>query len=180
MKKSLLYGLVAGFLCTMFQLSGVSAETKHIQLSLIDKVQLYSSQTPIHGLRLSIYGVNEEVQGADLGIVPRVTGDFKGYQWGAISIVEGATTGYQGGLLSYTKGNLTGVQGGFVSICGGDLLGVQGATVNFAGSVSGVQFGLLNYTEKLYGFQVGVININKSGKPVEYPFLVLPIVNLAF
>lgn len=180
MKKSLLTVLVSGMLLSVCLSSVAFGAVKHIQLSIFDKVQLYSSDTPIHGLRLSIYGVNKEVNGADLGIIPRVTGDFKGYQLGAISMVEGSTIGYQGGLISYTKGNLTGEQGGFINYCKGDLLGVQCAVVNYAGGVSGVQFGLLNVTQKLYGLQIGAINLNMSGKPVNYPFFFLPIVNFAF
>jgi len=149
---------------------------KHFQLSLFNPIQIFDESTSIHGLRLSIYGVNEDMYGGDFGIVPLVNGDMKGWQGGLVSIVNGDMTGYQEGFVTYTKGDFVGLQSGYVNICKSKLTGLQISFVNVSEDVSGVQFGVVNHTGTLYGLQIGIININKSGTPHKF----LPIVNYSF
>jgi len=119
-------------------ISTAFGEVKHIQLSVWDTVQLYDASTNIHGLRLSIYGVNEDVHGIDLGIVSKVTGDFLGWQCGVININERLTVGFQTALLNKTENS------------------------------RGVQLGVVNITGTLYGLQIGIINFNISGFPFKF------------
>ena len=76
-------------LVTAFISTTALAEVKPIQLSLWETVQLYDKSTSISGLRLSIYGVNEDVKGIDFGLVTKVNGEFLGLQSGIVNLVEG-------------------------------------------------------------------------------------------
>ena len=94
MKKVLLLLLV---ICIVTGLpTGVLAQGKPVQLSLFHPLQVFPEDEAIHGLRLNIiYGVNSEVWGADLGLVNKLTGDMKGWQYGAVNLVDGECWGLQ-------------------------------------------------------------------------------------
>lgn len=151
-------------------------DVKHFQLSLFNPVQIYDAATSIHGLRLSIYGVNEDVMGADLGFVTVVNGDMKGWQHSAVAIVKGDMTGYQDAIVCITEGEFVGLQGGLVNISKSRFTGLQAAFVNKTKDMHGVQFGIINLTDTLYGIQIGLANVITSGQPREF----FPIVNFAF
>jgi len=174
MKKALF--IVTALAVLALTASPAAAEVKPFQLSLCDTVQLHSADTEIRGVRLSIYGVNRQVHGIDWGIVPKVTGDFLGWQCGVVNIVGGNATGLQGGFVNLVDGDFLGWQRGVVNYNKKQTVGLQTALINMTNGMSGVQFGLVNVTETLYGLQVGLVNLNNSGNPFRF----LPIVNFCF
>ena len=174
--KRLTTGLIIALLLIFAFSSFSAAQVKPIQLSIWDTVQLYDQSTSIHGLRLSIYGVNQEVHGIDWGIIPKVTGDFLGWQAGLVNIVGGSATGYQEGFVNLVDGDFLGWQSGAVNINKSQTVGLQTAFFNQTNSLRGLQFGLVNITDTLYGLQIGIINLNNSGNPFKF----LPIVNFCF
>ena len=165
------------FTAVLVVASGAFAQdVKHFQLSLFNPIQIFNEDTSIHGLRLSIYGVNEDMFGADFGIVPQVNGDMVGWQGGIFNIINGDMKGFQDGIVNITRGDFIGWQSGYVNICKSKFTGFQSSFVNISSSFSGLQFGVVNVADSLYGLQIGIVNINKSGDPHEF----LPIVNYAF
>ena len=158
--------------------AAVSAqETKPIQLSLFNPVQIYDEDTSITGVRFNlVYGVNQDVTGLDFGIIQRSKGDVKGLQFGFVSLTEGAFTGWQDHLANVTHGYMTGLQTGiFNSAVGGK--GVQfGAIAINEGKFEGLMFSVFNMTEDMYGVQIGLINIISSKAKLKF----LPIVNWKF
>jgi len=176
MKKAFYCTILVVLVIMTALLSTAYGDVKPIQLSVWDTVQLYDASTQIHGLRLSIYGVNEQVHGVDWGIVPKVTGDFLGWQCGVINIVGGNATCYQGGIVNLVEGDFLGWQSGAVNVNKSLTVGLQTALFNKTESMRGVQFGVINITETLYGLQLGIINLNNSGNPFKF----LPIVNFSF
>ena len=152
------------------------AEIKPIQLSIWETVQLYDKSTSISGLRLSIYGVNEDVKGIDFGLVTKVNGEFLGWQSGIVNLVEGNATGYQDGVFNRVRGDFLGWQTGWVNITESKFTGLQTGLVNMVGDMHGVQFSVVNVADTLYGLQIGIINLNNSGNPFKF----LPLVNFSF
>ncbi|MDO9513611.1 MAG: hypothetical protein Q7J59_03255 [Elusimicrobiota bacterium] len=125
--------------------AAAQADSKPLQLALVDPVQLVSAETSISGFRLNIlYGRNESVKGMDLGLL--------------VGVADSSFTGWQYNLLgNITKGDFSGLQMGFV---------------NYAGNAKGLQLGVINYAGSLKGLQIGLINIiDKGGVLPVMPFI---------
>ena len=176
MKKHFGFVYVVFMIMCISLTSSVQAEVKMIQLSLWNTVQLEDASTSIHGIRIALYGENEDVYGLDCGLVLKVNGDMIGYQSGVINLVEGYLKGYQEGLVNIVGGDVWGWQNGCVNINKGHLTGLQSGFINTANDLKGVQLGLVNVTNTLYGLQIGLVNINNSGTP----HTILPLVNYSF
>ena len=161
MKSSAIFFLLV--ICIAFpRTAEAQPDIQPFQLAIWDPVQLFDSETTIHGVRLNlIYGVNQDMFGVDLGFVNRVKGESKGLQYGFVNFIESDFTGWQDGSVNIVKGRFSGLQTGLF---------------NSTNHVKGLQFGLVNITETLHGLQIGLININKSGDPIKF----LPIVNWSF
>ena len=136
--------------------TGVMAETKSFQASLTPDIAIYSSDTQIKGVALSIWGENPQSAFA-LGFVNGSSGDsvglslglanyaenYKGVQWSYVNCATGEFTGWQNGFLNYAN-SMTGLQSGAVNIAK-KMTGLQLGTVNYAETVdSGVQIGFIN------------------------------------
>lgn len=141
----------------------VLAQEKPIQLSLFTPVQIFPEETPIAGVRLSLfYGRSVSVSGLDLGLVNHTTaGTSKGVQWGLVGLADANFTGWQDNFVNVTRGDFEGFQWGFV---------------NYARHASGFQLGFVNYAGTMKGLQIGLVNIIKQGGQ----FPVFPIVNWSF
>ena len=143
MKKTLL------FLVAFLVLSGLLfSETKSIQLSLFNPVQLHDESVDIRGLRLNLYGKNRSLSGIDLGIFNHLDkGNSSGVQWGFVNMVSGSYYGLQiSEGINYTI----------------DMEGVQWGMANYSKKMKGLQLGLINYAETLRGVQLGLLNIINS------------------
>ena len=174
MKKLTL--LMAGIL----SISSINATAADfLQLGLISPVQLSPVENDIIGLRLNIYGVNQNVTGLDLGIVNDTEGDFKGLSTGIVEFVRGDSKGihlYWLPGFGMVEGDMSGLQlNGWYFNVKGTMTGIQFAFVTKAAQAKGLQVGLVNIAEDMYGLQVGVVNIIRANK---VPFL--PIVNARF
>ena len=119
----------------IFAVAPAVAETRPVQIALVDPVQIFNAGTSISGVRLNlIYGRNDSVTGVESGLIGVVDSDFTGWQYN-----------FAGNI---TKGNFSGLQMGFV---------------NYANSAKGLQLGVVNYAVSLKGLQIGVINIIVQG-----------------
>jgi hypothetical protein len=176
MKKSLGIVFVAFMIMCISITSSVQAQEKLIQLSLWNTIQLEDASTSIHGLRLALYGENQNITGIDWGGVLKVNGDMIGWQSGVVNLVDGDMKGIQESLVNIVGGEVWGWQSGAVNIAKGKVTGLQTGFVNMANELHGVQFSLVNVTNIQYGLQIGLINVNNGGTP----FGILPIVNWKF
>ncbi len=169
---------VLSILCTAVILSTAptQAAVYPINLCLWDTVQLHPASDTINGFRLSLYGVNKDVGGVDIGAVTRVTGDFIGAQGAFVTLIGGDATGYQEAIVNFVEGNYLGVQFGALNITNGQFRGVQTGILSKAGNVRGVQFSCVNICDSLYGLQVGFFNINNTPNPFKF----FPFVNWSF
>ncbi len=158
----------------------VQAQTKPLQLALIEDIQLVPATDSIKGLRLNIYGVNEDVMGLSLGFVNKSLGNTSGAELGLINITDGEFHGWQSawaysltrgrfiglqqGIVTVAEGDFTGLQGGIYSQVDGNFKGVQSALVGVTkGDYSGWQANFVNWTEgKFIGVQSGLLNITKA------------------
>jgi hypothetical protein len=143
--------------------SPVMAQTKPIQLSLFAPIQIFSEDTAISGIRLSLlYGKNTSVTGLDWGLVNHTTsGVSKGVQLGAVGLADGDFVGWQHNWVNVVKG---------------DFEGLQWGVVNHSKYVHGIQIGFVNYAGSMKGLQIGLVNIISQGGQ----FPVFPIVNWTF
>jgi len=176
MSKAIYFTLTVSLVVYFFLSTTAYSDVKPIQLSLWENVQLYDSSTSIQGIRLSVYGVNQEVCGIDCGLILNVKGDMKGRQAGIVNLVGGDVTGSQRGFVNLLEGDFFGWQTGGVNINKGQTVGLQAGLFNSTNDLRGLQFGFVNFTETLYGIQIGIVNINNSGTPFKF----LPIVNFSF
>ena len=151
-------------------------ETKAINLSLWDPIQIFSNDHAIHGVRLNIYGKNAELKGIDVGIANWITGDVVGVQLGVINMVEGDFTGFQTAPLQVTEGFMKGIQSGWIFSKNGSGKGLQMAGLTWSDDFIGLQLGVVNYAVQYHGIQLGLINIIKEGGML--PFF--PIFNFSF
>ena len=176
MKKPFCFALVVFMILCFSLTSFAQSEVKPIQLSLWNTVQLEDASTSIHGVRIALYGENEDVYGLDCGLVLKVNGDMIGYQSGFVNLVEGDVKGLHQGYLNMVGGDFLGWQQGTVNFVKGQTIGLQTGLFNSSNDLRGVQFGLVNMTGTLYGLQIGLVNINNSGIPHES----LPLINYSF
>jgi hypothetical protein len=153
-----LAAIVIGFIS-----SPVIAQTKPIQLSLFSPIQIFSEDTAISGIRLSLlYGKNTSVTGLDWGLVNHTTsGQSLGIQFGLVGLSDADFKGLQDNFVNVTKGNFEGLQWGFV---------------NYANYAHGLQLGFINYANSMKGLQIGLLNFIETGGI----FPVFPIVNWSF
>jgi len=152
-----------------------NAEIRPIQLAIWPPLQLFPPEDTIHGVRLSLYGLNQEVQGLDLGIFSRTTGKVVGLQYGIVGLTEGNFTGWQDNAVNITEGKFTGFQSGLFNYSN-DAEGFLCGLVNVTTSMNGLQLGFINYTRRLHGLQLGLLNIVKDKEQLP----ILPIVNWSF
>lgn len=152
-------------------------DTKPINLSLFDPVQIYKNDVAIKGFRFNlIYGKNAAMTGLDIGLVNWVTGETAGLQWGVFNHAMGNFTGWQNGPVGITGGFMTGVQSGWLVSVNDSGKGLMASGVTISEDFIGLQFGVLNYAVNLHGIQIGIINIIKQGGFL--PFF--PIFNFSF
>jgi len=148
------------------EVAGGAVETKPVQLSLTEDIQLYGQETSVVGARFGVSSNNVDVTGYDVAsLAARSTGRQIGLQSGVVGEVEGDLLGVQLLLISAdVDGTATGVQWGILINRAGAVIGAQlGGLFNRAYRVTGVQLGLVNYAEDLEGAQLGLININRNG-----------------
>ncbi len=139
------------------------AQSKPVQLALLNPVQIFPENTSIAGIRISLlYGKNTSVSGIDWGLVNHTT--------------SGTSMGWQWGLVGINAANFVGLQSNFVNMNDQNVEGVQFGFYNQAGYANGLQFGFINHAGRLKGLQIGLINIIKTGGQ----FPVFPIVNWSF
>ncbi len=133
-----------------------------VQISLVDPVQLPSSDWDITALRVNLlYGVSHRMTGFDLGLVGLTREDMDGIALHAVNWVESNATGIQLGAVANVVGSdATGLQlGGVLNRNVGVFTGFQAALMNHNGSLLGAQISLLNWTKGTgYGFQLGLVN----------------------
>jgi len=153
-------------------------ETKPIQLSLWDPVQIHKNTTSVKGFRFNLlYGVNDNMTGVDIGLVNRTTGRLAAFQIGFVGMT-GELRGWQLNLVNISNGATAGLQGpdavynSAVTMTGGVQIGL----VNRAESFSGLQLGLINVTDTLDGLQIALLNVVGSREKWKY----LPIVSWSF
>lgn len=162
--KRKLYPLLSALILAYVALPSIcSAQSKPINVALIDPVQIFPESSPIEGLRINlIYGKNVSMAGLDWGLINAVgSGGFTGVQFALVNMCDGNVTAFQDGLVNLSKENFEGFQWGWF---------------NSGSHVSGLQVGLVNYAGTMNGLQVGIINIIKTGGQ----FPVFPIVNWSF
>ncbi len=169
--------------------SGLSyAETRPVNLALVDPVQVFDDSYDISGFRLNLlYGKNATVKGLDLGVgvghskdgfkgigihygANFVQGDAAGLQLADFTnIVIGHYTGVQLSGVNFVKNSGKGLQLGYVNIVKEDFGGIQLSAVNLtSGNYEGVQLGVVNYTaENFSGLQLGLVNIGGLQKGIQ-------------
>jgi hypothetical protein len=150
-------------LFTMSLFPAVMAQSRPIQIALVNPIQLFPESNSITGIRINfIYGRNTSVSGLDLGLINHTTsGTSMGLQWGFVGLADANFTGWQDNAVNIVKGDFQGLQWGFV---------------NYANYANGLQLGFVNYARKMKGIQIGLVNIIKQGGQ----FPVFPIVNWSF
>ena len=147
--------------------AAVGNSNSPLEIGLFPPVQFPSSEFAVHGLRLTVVGLNRESIGIDLALLGNMTKqNFTGL---AIA-----------GLFNYnqTTSTIIGLQvAGIANIneTASKLYGVEIGLYNQVSIVYGLQIGLINVAHELHGVQIGLINFNAAG-----PFKASPIINAAF
>lgn len=151
-----------------------------IQAGMFNPGQLFTEETDVYGLRLSLpYTRNEDLYGFDTGIASEtesLTGiqanfllngaqDATGLQ---LTVCENASikaVGFQLGVLNLVEQSFTGFQLGGLVNTAGEAKGVQIAGIhNRAESIVGLQISsMVNETNDLRGLQIGPLNFNQNG-----------------
>ena len=171
--------LLAAACAVVLALPTLALAESPINLALFNPVQITKATESVTAFRFSlIYGRNANMQGLDLSLVGRNTGDFTGLSWTGAGMVDGDFTGGQiGWLASITKGNMQGLQVGAYTKSGAGSSGIQWGFVNTSDSFSGLQLGFINIAETMRsGLQIGLINIINNKDKLK----VFPIVNWKF
>ena len=91
--------VLIGMFLFVFSGAALAVDEKPIQLARVEDVQLVPKEESIKGLRLSIYGVNEDMTGLSLGFIHKSTGNVKGIELGLVGISEGDFFGFQHSLV---------------------------------------------------------------------------------
>jgi len=123
MKKWSIVLMAMALITFCFHTTAFAGDTKAVNLSLFDPVQIFDSDTSIKGFRLNlVYDVNQNMTGLDIG------------------------------LGNHAKGNMSGVQIGLANIVCNDFKGWQTSLANLVyGSGVGLQVGVYNYGESFRG-----------------------------
>ena len=161
MKIIRLFGALAMMILVLPSLA--SAQSKPINIALVNPIQIFPEDNSIAGLRINlIYGKNVSMTGLDWGLINAVgSGGFTGLQWGLVNVCDGNFLGFQAGAINLTDKNVEGFQWGWY---------------NSGDHVSGFQLGLVNNARSLKGIQIGIINIIHTGGFMP----VFPIINWSF
>lgn len=186
-----LFKWVAAAALLFSMVSGASAE-KFLQLSLWPSAQIVNPDESVAGLRLSIYGENQNMSGLDLGIANVTKGDWMGVGLSLINWNEGNVSGVQWAPWGYgrvagdvvgwhsatfgsnVRGDFTGLQGSLISLTAGSFTGVQGGLVSItSGDFSGWQLGAYTQADagQFTGLQTGIVNRANSVKGVQIGLL---------
>ncbi len=165
------------FICPF---AGRAEQTTQLQVSLFHPVQIFPDVYSVDGLRLDfIYGINEDLQGVDIGIVNEIKGSAHALELGADNRISKDFSGGQFGLFNEVKRDFKGFQLGLIAnIARRSCEGFQ-ASVFFNDAqeeLRGLQVGLINHTGSLYGVQIGLLNFNDDRKYLGF----LPFINAAF
>jgi hypothetical protein len=178
-RRSITAVLAIAMLCSAFGCAPSRGWTP-IQAGMFNPGQLFTEETDVYGLRLSLpYTRNEELYGIDIGIASEMeslTGIqanflFNGAQEAAglqMTICENASikaAGLQLSVLNLVEQSFTGIQlGGLVNTAGA-AKGVQiGGIHNRSESIVGLQMTtLVNETNDLRGLQIGALNFAENG-----------------
>lgn len=155
---------VTAILLIMGWIAAVDAgeNARPFQLSLFSPVAIVPENWSIHGVRINLlYCVNKDMLGLDIGVVNRVNGNLRGYEYGLLfNYLEGNLGGYQTSfLVNVSRGNINGGQEGLVNVTKGDVSGFQFGVYNGTKNLEGVQIGGFNQAEVVKGFQLGICNI---------------------
>ncbi|NQU11411.1 hypothetical protein HQ590_11505 [bacterium] len=180
-----------------------------IQLALWPPdLQLVKESDSVKGLRLSVYGSNENMSGLDLGfanetidtfagvalgLVSAAHGDMHGLQWVAIYAYTGQNAvGWPAGIVTKVDGDFKGLSTGVVTLNEGNATGVELAGLyNYTGQhITGVQVGLVNRANSVKGLQLGLVNLTEQMAGLQIglwnqieakeDWQVIPIVNWQF
>jgi len=139
-----------------------SETAKPIQFALVPTVQLVPQDQSVRGLRLNIYGDNQNMSGVDIGLMHETKDRFSGVGFGLLNIVHGQARGLQfSGIYSGADDRMSGLQVGIV---------------NRSNNIHGIQIGLANFADDMTGIQIGLWNEIKSKEN----WTVVPIINAAF
>ena len=176
MKRTVIAFALFAAVSATHAVDALAAEGKPIQLSLWNTVQIVPRDQSVSGLRLAIYGENQNVVGFDWGIFVKTNGLFKGIQWGWVGITEGNMSGWQATWVNIAKGEVVGVQGVGIYNYAGDCEGLQVGIFNKASDFSGLMLGIVNVTDGMNGLQIGLVNIINSKEKLKF----FPIVNWSF
>lgn len=177
--RGIIASLAVAVLCSACA-SAPSRGWTPIQSGLYNPVQLFSEDTDVHGLRLSLpYTRNTDLYGIDLGVASE-TESVTGIQ--ANFLYNGAVeaTGLQMTFFENASTDATGFQLSGVNLVEDSFTGLQlGVFVNSTAEVKGVQLAglhnrservvglqitsLVNETDDLKGLQIGALNFNRNG-----------------
>lgn len=181
-KKSIIFITLTIFYIT-FSISYASAQeqdsedtkagNKIFQLSLWGEKQLFPKESSIKLLRLNtIYGINKDGSGFDIGGYGKYEGNFSGWQMNLINITNREVKGLQTGLYN-SAGTSKSIQIGIINTAKNSV-GWQIGIINHAEFINGFQIALLyNTVENFKGLQIGLLNLNWSGEPISC----MPIIN---
>jgi hypothetical protein len=127
----------------------------------------------------TIYGVNDDVQGIDVGIVNNANGSVHGFELGAVNQVDKYFGGWQFGLSNSVKRDFKGFQLGLLAnVASRSCEGFQAAVLfnDTEEEMHGLQLGIINHTGSLNGIQIGLLNFNDDTKYLGF----FPFINAAF
>ncbi len=159
----------------------VQAQTRPIQIAVVNPLQIFPETDSIAGLRINlIFGRNAAMTGFDWGLAHRTVGLFKGVQFGVVGYNDTDAMGWQNNIVAnITLRKFEGFQSGFVNYVEEEAGGFQFGVVNYAKTMKGLQIGIVNYAQRMGGsggLQIGIINIIEQGGLLP----VMPIVNWSF
>jgi hypothetical protein len=147
--KNLMILMVLGLLLCPLSACAGDGQPTYFQFGISDPIQLFPSTASVAGLRLDLLmGVNDNVEGIDVGLVNRVTGSGSGFEFGIFNSVGEDYRGLQIGLLANITSVSEGVQVGIYNRAAQGMYGFQVGIVNRAGALDGVQIGLINVDEQ--------------------------------
>ncbi|MBF0503838.1 MAG: hypothetical protein HQL14_01930 [Candidatus Omnitrophica bacterium] len=159
---------------------GRAEQITQLEVSLFHPLQAYPDEYSVDGFRLDlIYGINEDLQGVDLGVVNTIKGNAHGFELGAVNRVHEDFGGWQSGLFNEVGHDFKGFQLGlFANVARGSCTGVQAAILfnDTEEDLRGIQFGIINTTGSLYGVQIGFFNFNDDDKYLGF----FPFIHAAF
>jgi hypothetical protein len=144
-------------------------EAKPFQIALYKPLQIVSEENSVQGFRLNvIYGLNQDVKGADIGIVNETAGEQVGAQLGIVNMDEGGLTGARAGIVNITSGHVKGYSSGIVNLVEGEATGwVTGGVNVLSDDISGLGSGVVTVAEGggFKGAMMSIVNVLKPKDP---------------